>query len=582
MRRGRRFLVVIALVSCALGLHASAWGAQDDPATFESSAFTDLAVLPGGKVLAAGYVRDCRTEYWYQCDPGVSFVNRYRANGKLDRSYGSGGSAVLPGDLLGPYGIGSIALQSGGALILSARSESQSRLYRFTPAGTLDTGFGAGGMVETSDPDFLADASPGGLVVTAADDLLVSEFSRSTGDNAYAVARFDDDGNADAGFGDGGRVVEDLGSVSAASRTDGLIQADDGSITVVGSSYTDVRGSHTLAVRFSASGAPDPGFGGGDGIADLATGIDRVDDVVAVEDGVLLAGADFAPYYVEHGCGCYERVTQISSDGEVATDFDRSGIQGALGGSLFARPDGAVFYAGTESTPYGGSGPARIRVSSFGPSGDVAPRFSEDGTRGLRIAGQGSDGRAVASDGNGGAFVGGSVTSPHCLPPDSGPRGVQCDAAALIHLDRRGALATRFGAGGVVTSPAINICAAFPTEPCGLDLDRDEFIDALSGAVRPTGRIVGRRLRLSTTCPAVVDATCEFRLNASARKSDKLGAHARSYDVPAGRTKTVGVLLHRATARRIARLHSAIVWSVARSAVRPEAARSITKVRLRE
>jgi uncharacterized delta-60 repeat protein len=97
----------------------------------------DAVTLPSGDILLAG-------------STGLA---RLLPSGKLDPSFGSGGSATAPG-------VGSVdsaavvAVQPDGDIIYAGAASSPDggtewEVARFTASGTLDTSFGTGGIVTT-------------------------------------------------------------------------------------------------------------------------------------------------------------------------------------------------------------------------------------------------------------------------------------------------------------------------------------------------------------------------------------------------------------------------------------------------
>lgn len=397
-----------------------------------------LAVQADGKVLAAGRGRS-------------SFVVRYTRRGKVDRGFGTRGRADLPA-AVEQATIGSVALQSDGRIVLSARTDSDSYLFRLTRQGRLDTGFGSGGTVQTSDSDFVADAGPGGLVVSPDDQLLVSEYSRDSGDHVVAAARYLPGGDPDPGFAGDGRAERDLGPALAAAvgpgleatRSDGVALTPGGAVTVIGHALFSGPSNYTVAVRFSSSGAPDASYGD-DGVGVALTRIAEIDDVATSRSHVAVLGLIVDPN-ATHGC-CRDALPSFDSQGGLDDRFDPSGLGRSQGGEIAADRGGTLFFAGTESAPYGRSGRDRMRVSSYASSGDLRRRFSDHGTTALRVSGLATSAEAVAADGAGGAYVGGGVVR--------GCRPSKCSATVIVHLDRHGRLDASFGRGGVVTSPRL-------------------------------------------------------------------------------------------------------------------------------
>ena len=102
-------------------------------------------------------------------------------------------------------------------------------LVRYNADGSLDTGFGANGLVTT---DFGASADRINAAILQPNGKIIGVgWSIGVGGNSNAaLARYNADGSLDASFGTGGKVVKDFGSTtdffsSVARQPDGKIIA---------------------------------------------------------------------------------------------------------------------------------------------------------------------------------------------------------------------------------------------------------------------------------------------------------------------------------------------------------------------
>lgn len=148
----------------------------------ESGRVSDVVIQPDGKIVGGGYGFD------YIGEPpeyvGKFAIARYLPNGELDPSFGSGGivGVRLPG--LHSYGR-ALGLAADGKLILGGTHDVSEvpleeheapALVRFNPNGSLDSGFGKGGIVlgslgagvEEESLEALA-LQPDGKIVTTGD-----------------------------------------------------------------------------------------------------------------------------------------------------------------------------------------------------------------------------------------------------------------------------------------------------------------------------------------------------------------------------------------------------------------------------
>ena len=220
-----------------------------DPAT--NDAVTSLALLPGGKILAAGAAGDRAALARYlpdgQLDPafgesrngtvttGHSLLNalalagdpagrllvagqagpaggpfdigaaRYSADGVLDPSFGENGVARTDLGATGEWPAG-VAPGPGGTVLVGGASGSAFALLRYTPDGKLDPAFGGAGVTKAGPELGGAHA-----MVQLADGRVVLVGGQVAGDfRQVALARYRVDGALDTGFGTGGVVATDV------------------------------------------------------------------------------------------------------------------------------------------------------------------------------------------------------------------------------------------------------------------------------------------------------------------------------------------------------------------------------------
>ena len=340
-----------------------------------SQAF-DVVLEPDGSLVAAGVASADGA------DRGSFALVRYRPNGALDQTFGSGGKVVTPIGA-GFDAISDLVVQPGGGLIAVGQAEqagaARFALARYGPSGALDPSFGSGGRLL---------AGSGGRVLA--------------GSGPYAF------GAAGAVLPDGGIVA--VGAAGASSevedyrftsvRTGAQGAAEPASTEAIGSSYsfanaasalgdgrvlaagvaTDAAGAPGMAlVRLSAGGGLDPGWDS-DGVALARLGDGNVAaDLILAPDGRAVAAG-----HVEHGGALSFVLARFAGDGGLDRGFGAGGFAvTAFGGSSFARatavvsqPDGRLLAAGLVCAQ-GGSGAqcaggtARLALARY--LGDAAP-----------------------------------------------------------------------------------------------------------------------------------------------------------------------------------------------------------------
>jgi uncharacterized delta-60 repeat protein len=216
-----------------------------------------VAVQPDGKILVGG-------ELFFQesgQDQNAIALARYRSDGTLDASFGSGGKVTTPIGSFPARGVKALALQQDGKIVVvGARKNGSQTLFalvRYRWDGSLDLSFGSGGLVTTAlgSVDGASDVlvQRNGRIVAVGD-------SGTLGQSAFALARYRPDGSLDPSFGSGGKVRTSFGSGNA-DPTAAALQAD-GKIVLVGWRYKYPNWTFALA-RYRPDGRLDPGFGVG-------------------------------------------------------------------------------------------------------------------------------------------------------------------------------------------------------------------------------------------------------------------------------------------------------------------------------
>jgi uncharacterized delta-60 repeat protein len=216
--------------------------------TFSAAAAGALALQPDGKIVIAGSGETPSERLPH------FLVARLTRRGRIDRSFGSGGSVVTT---LGSLGHGSdVAIQPDGRIVvvgrLLVRGGYQLGLARYLPNGRIDTSFGADGAVVTNFAVYAQPAlalQPDGKIVAACG------LSRP---NRFGLARYTADGKLDPTFGEGGKVRTRFGRFGAAERSVArdVALTPNGKILVAGS----ISGDFALA-RYNRDGSLDTSFG---------------------------------------------------------------------------------------------------------------------------------------------------------------------------------------------------------------------------------------------------------------------------------------------------------------------------------
>ena len=305
-------LVAVVLLAPAVTLHAAdgdldtsfgGTGVVTVPYAHLNCTARGVAVQPDGKIVTVGGTTDGAPN-----GPYAMALARLNPDGTLDTGFGSGGmvDAAIPNAEGGDVG-----LQSDGKIVVAARPFANFVLARFASDGSLDTSFGTGG---TATADCGNGTVHGRLAVAPDDKLLVAA--------GTCVLRFTPDGALDTTFGAGGIVsLTQLGTVGLALQPDGkiVLAAEDGGLAALD------------LVRLGVDGVFDEGFGS-HGIAamDLTPNFGKLEGAALQPNGRIVGvgidnnGGDFTvARYLANG----KADTSFGADGIVETTVSESEAQ---------------------------------------------------------------------------------------------------------------------------------------------------------------------------------------------------------------------------------------------------------------
>jgi uncharacterized delta-60 repeat protein len=283
--------------------HGRPWGRTKASLDLD---FTAGLIQPDGKIVVVA------SDFY-----GSSTLARYGRNGRLDRSFGTGGTVA---NRWGP--VTGVALQSDDKIVVAGAASHPERtadlaVARYLPDGRLDTDFGTGGNVVT---DFGSGSGSAAAIAIRADGKIVVAGSIR---GRIALARYMVDGRFDASFGRDGKVVADFGPIWGDSAQAVVIQ-DDGKI-VAGGSHAPEDQSEPIdeflaLVRYTSDGTLDSSFGTGGKVLNKSVG--PVDGLVLQRDGKLVATAKRSPLgEVTHR----PVLTRYTADGRLDRGFGNRG-----------------------------------------------------------------------------------------------------------------------------------------------------------------------------------------------------------------------------------------------------------------
>ena len=338
--------------------------------------------------------------------------------GTLDPGFGTGGVVITSNATVA----NGVALQSDGKIVVAAGNS----VIRYNQDGSLDATFGTAGIVSGVLPTggfgaFRIAVQPDGKIVAA------GNFIRTNGGGAFhcALVRYMIDGAIDPGFGTGGLVVWDPdGNVS--DCTDVAVQSDHSIVVGVRPESLPLLSGAT--VRYRPDGSLDPSFGVGGTVPNGGS--------IAIQpDGKILA------VQLLFGHGAMQcNVVRLDTGGVLDPAFGVGGLvqwkgpfddQAPRVCAVALQPDGKIVVLGFGS------------VTRYLDNGTVDPAFGAGGIT------TGIPGEAVAVQLNGKIVVVGGAGST------ASPTGF-----ALWRLDTNGRLDSGFGNAGIVTTSILDIGGA--------------------------------------------------------------------------------------------------------------------------
>jgi uncharacterized delta-60 repeat protein len=411
-----------------------------------------------GTITLAGYA--CNGP---ACPGSMMALVRYRSDGSLDPSFGTGG--IVTTAIGSDAGAAGVTLLPGGRTVVVGTALNEATydlaLVGYRSDGGLDLGFGGG----TVTSGFTTEDIPYAVGIQEDGKILVAGTGTNPGSPVVEVARYEADGTIDSTFGAGGVTMTTL--VSAPDSSLGLVLQPDGKAVVAGSSAIAPEFS---LVRYDQAGILDANFGIG-GLATANFGADSAyaRTVARQPDGKLVVAGSVQI----SGVGEFA-LARHNADGSLDTNF---GLGGKVVTSLSATNSGiraiavqsdgkivATGYAEAPSGPFTNS--SHFALARYNAEGNLDPSFGSDGIVMTAIVEAGSaESNAVVLEPGGKIVVAGWADA-----------GVIMFALARYLSD--GSLDPEFGSGGIVTTQA----GGYESSLYGLALDDSGRIIAVGAA----------------------------------------------------------------------------------------------------
>ncbi len=330
-----------------------------------------VAIQPDGKIVVAGWA-----DASFSATPAHRVaVSRLLLDGTLDTSFGGTGTVFVT--LASPTEeANAVAIQGDGKIVVGGRGQNGSFLdamfVRFNTDGSLDTGFGGTGKVfvamSTGNDQVNAIAIQGdGRIVGVGDGNV------SSSQDSVMLTRLNTDGSVDTGFGTGGVATTSVGTTT--SNGNAVALQSDGKI-VVGGQWFNPSGTTDdfLVARYAANGTLDGTFGSGGIVTTDAGNHNRLFSVAILPSGKIVGSGLTADgfalvQYLADG-------TLDTTFGTSGTVYQPINAGADVGYSIQLRSDGKFWVAGDGTnllataifTGDGGSTPKSTATASLSSS----------------------------------------------------------------------------------------------------------------------------------------------------------------------------------------------------------------------
>ena len=358
--------------------------AQSHPGTASGSdTANNVAVQSDGKVVEVGNVTNPATF-------GSAFgIVRYNVDGTLDTTFGAGGMVSTPittGNSTATAN--AVLIQPNGDIVVVGGDGTNIVVARYLPNGTLDSQFGSQGITTIALP--AADAGNGAswngrrAALDSQGNIVVGASGTSPQLGPFAaVIRLNSSGTQDVSFGQSGLAVLKFSGGTAITNIDSLILQSNQQIVVAGGAGSS--DPHWLVGRLNAGGTIDTTFGTS-GVVSTTFGSGKNGEtaygLAQQADGNLLVigGAGTST------SGGFD-IARYNTNGTLDASFGANGQVTTLfpnttwstGLNIAVLLSGKIVASGTAIN---GSGPASIALAQYNSDGSLDTSF---GTAGLSI-----------------------------------------------------------------------------------------------------------------------------------------------------------------------------------------------------
>lgn len=232
------------------------------PANYQFLTLKALALLPDGKILAAG-----SAGFFNGFSvPSDAVVIRFNSNGSIDSSFGTNGRVITSVGGLSSNSadrINDMTLQPDGKIVITGETwdfvQHRFLTIRYNSNGTVDNGFGFAGLVTTTPGAFDDEAQA--VIIQPDNKILIAGDSYINDGSSYRIGimRLLSDGTTDNSFGSNGFTITNL-SAGADGATDAALQSD-GKIVISGYMFSVAQNTtDAICMRYLTNGRKDSSF----------------------------------------------------------------------------------------------------------------------------------------------------------------------------------------------------------------------------------------------------------------------------------------------------------------------------------
>lgn len=387
--------------------------------------------------------------------------------GTLDLSFGTNGSKLVSfGNTVNVCH--AIAIQDDQKIVLVGKvtnSTSDIAFARLNTDGSLDDGFGSGGILQSvfnNSQEYLYD-----VVIQDDGKILAIGYTGSTDGSNMILVRLNPDGSYDNSFSGNGMLVVDFGPAYETVGRALAIQ-DDGKIIAVGHTQDLNYDTHCAICRINENGSIDASFGSnGFVIMNLLNYHNYINNVALEGDDIIVGGRSY--FDGDH----FITIAKFNTYGNLIYGFGNAGVASdtihilpqvvSAGGSMCIDPAGKIYYGSYfEGTIY-----STFAVHCFTPDGQVDLTYGDQGYT-VALFGQDSYIHSIIAQYDGKIVAGGST------------HGENNNDFALARFDSSGDPDPDFGidGNGMVLTNISNYPSAPHDDIYAIDIQADGLIVA--------------------------------------------------------------------------------------------------------